>query len=64
MNPFYFKGLFGIAFGRPRSAFNTQKVYLKKLKSSRLVKELKRAFKGKKKKKSLKITQKHFWQKL
>jgi hypothetical protein len=42
--------MFGIAFRRPRNAFN-----------SRLVKKIKRVFKGPK---SLKMAQKHFWQKL
>jgi hypothetical protein len=44
------KGLFGIVFGRFKSAFNTQK--------ARLIKKLKALFKNLK---SLKIAKKHFW---
>jgi hypothetical protein len=53
-------GLFGITFETLKSAFNTQKIRLKKKKYS-FDKKIKSAFKGPK---NFKMAKTHFWQKL
>jgi hypothetical protein len=54
-------GLFGYAFERFKSAFNTQKVHLEKKKNPFSKKKNENTFNGPK---SLKMTKRHFWQKL